>query len=117
VPFRAWFASYVTRYRSTLSAVPRARKITDTDLARAVAANAEVVRNPWSRAAWFRAGRDARLFVAGTEFVCSVALARLIGTGEPFPLARIAAARDRETLRKLVDAGHLSLSTPRRGRR
>jgi 50S ribosomal protein L16 3-hydroxylase len=116
-PFRAWFASYITRYRSTFSAVPRTRRITDTELARAIAANAEVVRNPWSRTAWFRAGRDARLFVAGAEFACSVAFARLIGTGEAFPLARIAAARDREALRKLVDAGHLSLSTPRRGRR
>jgi len=115
--FRAWFASYVTRYRSTLTAVPRARKITDTELARAVAADAEVMRNPWSRVAWFRAGRDARLFVAGAEFVCSVAFARLIGASTPFPLARIAAARDRLALRNLVDAGHLSLSTPRRGRR
>jgi 50S ribosomal protein L16 3-hydroxylase len=116
-PFRAWFASYITRYRSTLAAVPRTRKIIDAELARGVAANAEVIRNPWSRVAWFRAGRDARLFVAGAEFTCSVALARLIGAGAPFPLARIAAARDRDALRKLVDAGHLSLSTPRRGRR
>jgi hypothetical protein len=75
------------------------------------------MRNPWSRVAWFRSGRDAKLFVAGAEFACSPALARLIGTGAPFPLARIAAARDREILRQLVDAGHLSLSTPRRGRR
>jgi len=115
--FRTWFTAYVTRYRSTLAAVPRTRRITDSELARAVAAHAEVVRNPWSRVAWFRAGRAARLFVAGAEFACSAACARLIGAGAPFPLARIAAARDRETLRKLVDAGHLSLSTPRRGRR
>jgi 50S ribosomal protein L16 3-hydroxylase len=115
--FRAWFASYITRYRGTLAAVPRTRKITDAELARAVAANAEVVRNPWSRVAWFRSGSGARLFVAGAEFAVSIAFARLIGTGAPFPLARIAAARDRDTLRKLVEAGHLSLSTPRRGRR
>lgn len=115
-PFRAWFAAYITRYRSTLTAVPRARRIGDAELARAVAANADVVRNPWSRIAWFRAGSGARLFVAGSEFACSVAFARRIGAGSPFPLARIAAARDRDALRKLVDAGHLSFSTPRRGR-
>jgi len=116
-PFRAWFAAYITRYRGTMVAVPRARRVTDAELARGIAAEADVVRNPWSRAAWFRAGRDARLFVSGSEFVCSVAFARLIGAGAPFALARIAAARDRDVLRKLVDAGHLSLSTPRRGRR
>jgi 50S ribosomal protein L16 3-hydroxylase len=114
---RAWFAAYITRYRSAFTAVPRARRITDNELARAVAGDAEVVRNPWSRVAWYRAGREARLVVAGSEFVCSVAFARRIGAGAPFPLARIASARDREALRKLVDTGHLSLSTPRRGRR
>ncbi|HVT32638.1 MAG TPA: cupin domain-containing protein [Rhodanobacteraceae bacterium] len=115
--FRAWFASYITRYRSTLAAVPRARRIADAELARRAAHDADAVRNPWSRAAWFRSGRDARLFVSGAEFACSVAFARLIGTGAPFPLARIVAARDRRVLRALVDAGHLSLSAAHRSRR
>jgi 50S ribosomal protein L16 3-hydroxylase len=110
---RAWFASYVTRYRSTLAAAPRARRLGDAQLARAIARDADVVRNPFSRAAWFRSGRGARLFVAGAGFDCSVAFARLVGGGAPFPLARIAAARDRQALRELVDAGHLSLSTQR----
>jgi 50S ribosomal protein L16 3-hydroxylase len=116
--FRAWFASFVTRYRSTLSAVPRGRKITAAELARAAAAKADVVCDPWSRAAWFRAGRDARLFVAGTEIACSLRFARRIGTGAPFPLAEIAAPRDREALRRLIDLGHVSLVRPaRRSRR
>lgn len=115
---RTWFASVITRYRSALSAVPRARKITDTELARAYASNADVVRNPWSRAAWLRAGRDARLFVAGTELPCSIRFARLIGAGAAFPLADLASPRDRDALRRLVDLGHVSLSKPaRRSRR
>jgi 50S ribosomal protein L16 3-hydroxylase len=115
---RPWFASFITRYRSALSAVPRARKITDTELARASASNAEVVRNPWSRTAWFRAGRDARLFVAGTELRCSVRFARRIGAGAAFPLADAATPRDRDALRRLVDLGHVSLAKPaRRSRR
>jgi 50S ribosomal protein L16 3-hydroxylase len=114
---RTWFASFITRYRSALSAVPRSRKITDAELARAYAASAEVVRNPWSRAAWLRAGRDARLFVAGTELPCSIAFARLIGAGTAFPLANVAAPRDRDALRRLVDLGHVSLAKPARRRR
>jgi 50S ribosomal protein L16 3-hydroxylase len=115
---RTWFASFITRYRSALSAVPRARKMTDAELARAYTSGAEVVRNPWSRAAWLRAGRDARLFVAGTELPCSVRFARLISTGTAFPLADVATARDRDALRRLVDLGHVSLAKPaRRSRR
>ena len=109
-----WFASFITRYRSALSAVPRTRKITDAELMRAVASNAEVVRNPWSRAAWIRAGRDARLFVAGTELPCSIGFARRIATGAAFPLADVATARDRDALRRLVDLGHVSLAKPAR---
>jgi 50S ribosomal protein L16 3-hydroxylase len=111
---RTWFASFITRYRSALSAVPRARRITDAELARAVASNAEIVRNPWSRAAWLRAGRDARLIVAGTELPCSVRFARLICAGATFPLAKLAAPRDRDALRRLVDLGHVSLTKPAR---
>lgn len=115
--FRAWFAAFITSYRSALSAVPRARKITDAELARAHAANAEAVRNPWSRAAWIRAGREARLFVASTELPCSAGFARLVSTGA-FALADVKTARDRDALRRLVDLGHVSLSKPaRRSRR
>ena len=115
---RTWFCSFITRYRSALSAVPRARRITDAELARASASNAEVVRNPYSRAAWMRAGRDARLFVAGTEVPCSIAFARRIGAGRAFELAHVAAPRDRDALRRLIDLGHVSLSKPaRRSRR
>jgi 50S ribosomal protein L16 3-hydroxylase len=113
---RAWFASCITRYRGTLAAVPRARRITDAELAQKVAHDAEVTLDPWSRAAWFRSGRDARLFVSGTGFACSVAFARRVGIGAPFRLAQIIAARDRHVLRALVDAGHLSLSVSRRSR-
>ena len=115
---RTWFASFITRYRSALSAVPRTRKITDAELARADASNAEVVRNPWSRAAWLRAGRSARLFVAGTELPCSVAFAQRVAAGAAFPLAEIMTPRDRDALRRLVDLGHVSLAKPaRRSRR
>jgi 50S ribosomal protein L16 3-hydroxylase len=115
---RTWFASFITRYRSALSAIPRARKITDAELARADAANAEVVRNPWARAAWLRDGRDARLFVAGTELRSSIAFARRIALGTAFPLADVAAPRDRDALRRLIDLGHVSLARPaRRSRR
>jgi 50S ribosomal protein L16 3-hydroxylase len=116
--FRAWFASFITRYRSALSAVPRARKISDAELERAYASTAEAVRNPWSRAAWIRNGRDARLFVAGAELRSSVTFARLVCEGPAVPLADVASPRDRDALRRLIDLGHVSLTKPaRRSRR
>ena len=112
--FRTCFAAFITRFRSTLAGVPRARRITDAELARADASNANVVRNPLSRAAWLRAGRDARLFVAGTGLACSIRFARLIGSGAAFPLAEAASPRDRDAWRRLVDLGHVSLVKPAR---
>ena len=111
---RTWFCSFVTRYRSALAAEPRSRAMSDGEFARALASGARAVRLPWSRAAWYRDGRNAQLFVAGCAFACSIALARQVAGRAPFALATNLAARDRDVLRRLVDLGHVSLSTPRR---
>lgn len=107
---RAWFGRFITRYRSAQAAAPNPRPLTDAAFARAVERNAPVGRNPWSRCAWMRDGRGARLFVSGDEHACSVALARLVCSQPGFGLGDVpASAADRATVRALVDAGHLAL--------
>jgi 50S ribosomal protein L16 3-hydroxylase len=115
---RTWFARFVTRYRSAHAAMPRARKITDAEFDRALARQATAIRNPWSRAAWIRLGRDARLFVAGTDHACSIAFARRVCSRAPVALEAVRSRRDRDALRSLIDLGHVTLaSTTRRSRR
>jgi 50S ribosomal protein L16 3-hydroxylase len=114
---RTWFASFITRYRSAHTAMPRARRLTDTEFNRAFARHAEAVRNPWSRAAWLRSGRDARLFVAGTEHACSIRFARLVCCRAAIPLDRVRTSADRDALRSLIDLSHVTLNSPTRWRR
>jgi 50S ribosomal protein L16 3-hydroxylase len=114
---RTWFARFITRYRSAHTAMPRTRKLTDAEFDRAFARPTQAVRNPWSRAAWVRSGRDAMLFVAGTDHACSVPFARLVCSRAPIPLDRVRSRRDRDALRSLIDLGHVTLaSTTRRSR-
>ncbi|MCK9537823.1 JmjC domain-containing protein [Dokdonella sp.] len=111
---RRWFGSFITRYRSAQLTLANPRALTDAAFARALAGNAQVRRNPWSRVAWLREGRRARLFVAGEGHPCSLAFARLVAGAAGFGLAQVPAAEDRAVLRQLLDAGHFALLRSRR---
>ena len=114
---RTWFPRFITRYRSAHAALPRRRRITDAELARARADRAQATRNPWSRAAWTRSGRGAMLFVAGDGHACSIPFARRVASRTPIPLDRVKSRQDRDALRSLIDLGHVTLSAPVRSRR
>jgi 50S ribosomal protein L16 3-hydroxylase len=113
---RTWFPRFITRYRSAHTAMPRARKLTDAQFESAFARQAVAMRNPWSRAAWIRSGRDAMLFVAGTDHTCSIPFARLVCSRTAILLDRVRSRRDRDALRSLIDLGHVTLATTRRSR-
>ncbi|MGA9422884.1 MAG: cupin domain-containing protein [Rhodanobacteraceae bacterium] len=104
---RRWFGRFITRYRSAQVAVRRLAALTDAAFEQLLHRNALLRRNPWSRFAWARAGRGAVLFVAGEEYPCSSRLARIACAQTEFACTTVAPPRDRETLRKLIDAGHL----------
>jgi ribosomal protein L16 Arg81 hydroxylase len=114
---RTWFPRFITHYRSAHAAMPRRRRITDAELARAYASRAQAVRNPWSRAAWIRSSGGATLFVAGTDHACSIAFARAVSSREPLLLASITNRGDRDALRNLIDLGHVTLSPTGRSAR
>lgn len=112
---RTWFGTFITRYRSAHAVAANPRALTDAAIARALAQDATVRRNPWSRCAWLREGRAARLFVAGDGHACSLPFARRVCTQADFPISAVAAA-DRAVLRALIDAGHLALLRAPRSR-
>ncbi|MBN8726754.1 MAG: cupin domain-containing protein [Xanthomonadales bacterium] len=107
---RRWFGGFITRYRSAHQAQPPARPLGDAAFASALAGGARLRRNPWSRVAWLREGREALLFVAGDMHRASPELARLVAAADEFELADApAGAGDAAVLRALIDAGHLAL--------
>ena len=109
---RDWFGRFITRYRSAQIVAANPRPLTDAAFDRAVAAGAELQRNPWSRCAWMRDGRAAALFVAGERHACSTALARRVCGSPRFALGAVRNANDRMVLRALIDAGHLAIMRP-----
>lgn len=115
---RTWFGKFITRYRAAQIAAPPPRRLGDAAFRRAIAGGARVLRNPWSRCAWMREGRGARLFVAGEAYPCSLALARALGGDRAPTLDGTTDPRDLALLRTLVDAGHFVLArAPRKGGR
>ncbi len=113
---RDWFGRFITRYRSAQIVAANPRPLTDAAFEHALAAEAELQRNPWSRCAWMREGRAAALFVAGERHACSTALARMLCTSPRHAFRTARNAADRMVLRALIDAGHLAIMRPRKQR-
>ena len=108
-----WFGSFITRYRVAQVTTPRKRGIDRGALA-ARLPRATLERDPWSRYAWRRRGRDARLYVAGGSFDAPLAWARVLASGaRVFDGARLARLPQRSRgvalLAALIDGGHLRL--------
>jgi 50S ribosomal protein L16 3-hydroxylase len=111
--FADWFGGFITRYRAAQAAVPRRRAIQHAALASGLS-NSTLERDPWSRFAWRRRGRDACLYVAGSTMDAPLAWARELASGaREFDGARLARlpqrARGIALLAALIDAGHLHL--------
>jgi 50S ribosomal protein L16 3-hydroxylase len=109
-----WFGQFITRYRSARGAAPDGRAIGSAAVARSLR-RATLLKNPWSRFAWRRAGRNAVLFVAGERHACTPALARTLCAQRMFEGATLADLCRREsaalaTLTALINAGHLHIA-------
>ncbi|HEX3897484.1 MAG TPA: cupin domain-containing protein [Rudaea sp.] len=72
-----WFGKFITRYRAAHDAAPSPKQITKAQLARILPTH-DIVRNPWSRMAWTRDGRNALLFIAGESYSCPQNVAELV---------------------------------------
>ncbi|MDE2272297.1 MAG: cupin domain-containing protein [Xanthomonadaceae bacterium] len=111
--FADWFGCFVTRYRVAQAAVPRKRAIDRGTLAKRLP-HALVERDPWSRFAWHRRGRAARLYAAGGAFDAPIAwactLAGPVRELDGEHLAGLAQQAHGVTLlANLIDAGHFRL--------
>lgn len=107
-----WFGRFITRYRSAQIVAAPGREIGSAELQRRLPKSA-VLRNPFSRFAWRRDGREAELFVVGEVLRCSTALARLLADEREIDGSTLAGlvtnAQALAMLKTLFDAGHLQL--------
>jgi 50S ribosomal protein L16 3-hydroxylase len=108
---RDWLGRFLTRYRSAgeIAAPPRppSRDRLEARLAR----GACLIAHPFTRLAFSRSGRGARLYVHGEVHACRLGSARRLCDPRPLTLADWQAlpAEDAELLYALVRAGHFVL--------
>lgn len=113
--FARWFGCFITRYRSAQIVAAPGREISIPELQRRLPTSL-LLRNPFSRIAWRRNGRSADLFVSGKAWSCPLALARRIAAEREIDGSQVdlADAASMQTLKALLDAGHLQLYRRRR---
>ena len=112
-----WFGRFITLYRNAgeVMAAPdgagdsaRSRIEIEWDLQR----GATLVRHPYSRMAWRKAGRGARLFVNGQAYDLPVRDAKSVANAKGIDGALYAALSQagKDRVHELLQAGHYSLS-------
>ncbi|HUA79165.1 MAG TPA: cupin domain-containing protein [Dyella sp.] len=111
-----WFGRFITRYRSAQTPLAPAKPVSEAALTKQLSNGASLMRHPWSRMAWARAGSRCWLFVNGHAYPASPRRAAQLCAqrtlAPPFDLS----TNDLALLLELVNDGHL---IPRRlrGRR
>jgi 50S ribosomal protein L16 3-hydroxylase len=115
---RTWFGRFITRYRSAGEVAGPPRPPSAAQIETRLAAGALAHRHPFARVAWARAGAQAELYVDGEAHACSLATARVLGSGRPLDAAAYKAldAPGRELLHHLCTRGCFALSRPPRKR-
>jgi len=106
-----WFGGYITTYRSAVEPVaeeaPRPRIEVEWDLAH----GALLQRHPWSRMAWRKAAKSARLYAGGRVMTLPARDAQRLAASESVDGALYDALSDegRDAVLDLLAAGHYRL--------
>ncbi|MFC5578181.1 JmjC domain-containing protein [Lysobacter niabensis] len=107
-----WFGRFITLYRNAgeVMAAPatRSRIEVEWDLQH----GAMLVRHPYSRMAWRKAGRGAKLYVNGQDYDLPVRDAKSVANGKGIDGATYAALSEagRDRVHELLLSGHYSLA-------
>ena len=109
-----WFGRFITLYRSAGAAMPggdgRSRIEIEWDLQH----GATLVRHPWTRMAWRKAARGARLYAAGQDHVMPVRDAQRVAAADVVDGNAYAALSEagRDVVFALLEEGHYRLALP-----
>ncbi|HXH01480.1 MAG TPA: cupin domain-containing protein, partial [Xanthomonadaceae bacterium] len=106
-----WFGRFITTYRSAAQVQAPPAPPSRIELEWALNNGAALARNPWSRSAWRRAARGARLYVAGEPYPMPVADARRLAALPAIDGRTYAALSPagRDAVYALTIGGHLAL--------
>lgn len=105
-----FFGRFINQYRQSHGAAPPPRPVDGRALQALLDDSTVFHRNPWSRFNWIERSGSARLFAGGEAVTCSVALAESL-CRQSIELPAEIGAGDAETLRALLNAGHLVAET------
>ena len=109
--FGDWFGGFVTTYRSAVQPAaddtPRPRIEVEWDLGQGAA----LQRHPWSRMAWRRASKGARLYAGGQALAMPVRDAQRLAAAYEIDgaLYDSLSAAGRDAVFALLDGGHYRL--------
>lgn len=105
----ALFARFITRYRSAQLPAPPPRTVDAAALLAALARGKALYRSPWSRYAWQREARGARLWFAGDGHAGTLRIARKLQDHRRLDAAILGKVSPAEAslLATLHNAGHL----------
>jgi len=109
-----WFGRFITLYRSAGAAMPggdgRSRIEIEWDLQH----GATLQRHPWTRMAWRKAARGARLYAAGQDHVMPVRDAQRVAAADVVDGKAYAALSEagRDVVFALLEEGHYRLALP-----
>lgn len=106
-----WFGRFITQYRSAMVTAPPGDTRSRIEAEHALQHGARLLRHPWSRIAWRRSGRKARLYVSGEAFELPVGDARRIAAADSLDGAAYSALGQdgRDVVMELWQAGHYQL--------
>jgi 50S ribosomal protein L16 3-hydroxylase len=106
-----WFGRFITRYRSAGEAVPPTDLPARIEVEWALSHGGRLLRHPWTRMAWRRAGRGSRLFAGGLSLPMPVRDARRLADATEVGGALYAGLSQagRDAVIELLAAGHYQI--------
>lgn len=109
-----WFGRFITLYRSAGEAVPAEQARSRIEIEWDLQQGGRLLRHPWTRMAWRRNGKVARLYAAGHDYSVPVRDAQRIAASEEFDSAGYAALSEdgRDAVQALLGDGHYQLQLP-----
>ena len=109
-----WFGRFITLYRAGAEAMPGGESRPRIEVEWDLRAGGALHRHPWTRMAWRRARRGARLYASGQEFALPVADARALAAAVRVDDALYSRLSDtgRDAVIALLEAGHYHLLPP-----
>ena len=104
-----WFGRFITRYRTAQTPMAPAKPLSEAALMKQLAGGASLLRHPWSRIAWAKAGSRCTLFVSGHAYPASPQWAARLSANRVLQAPLDVSATDSALLLGLVNDGHLIL--------